>query len=187
MKYIMNSYINSTDTLMHTNNLIQKREISSTNSTLNPIQSIIIRKRKNSSSIACNLSNKSIKMDHEGSMEYRIYKSQIDHLFNNIFATCKESIVLASLASKKNLEVLTPLFVETLLRETKEKELRSYLEQDPFFGEYWKDLHGENFEFSLQYLKKIRICLESFSFPIPKTIEEMLVLIKAKFVADSSV
>ena len=91
----MNSYINSTDTLMHTNNLIQKREISSTDSTLNPIQSIIIRKRKNSSSIACNLSNKSIKMDHEGSMEYRIYKSQIDHLFNNIFANSFTEPLLA--------------------------------------------------------------------------------------------
>ncbi len=181
----MTSYVNSTDVLNiplnNMNSPIQTGEISSAISILNPIG----RKRKNSSY----LSNKSIKITHEESIENKTYKSEIDHLFNKVFASCKEAIVLSSLASKENLEILNPLFIETLLGETKEKKLRCYLEQDPFFGEYWKDLHRknekDNTEFSLQDLKKIGLCLESFSYPIPETVEEMLVFIKAKFTTDS--
>ncbi|MGB7128993.1 MAG: hypothetical protein WBD50_07915 [Candidatus Rhabdochlamydia sp.] len=170
----MTSYVTSTDvlntSLNNTNSPIQIGEISSTISILSPNE------------------------------ESNVYKAEIDHLFNKIFNLCAEIkknqnkssklIALDPLFSEENLnQTLNPSFTKTLLEETKKEGICSSLEQDPCYGEYWKDLHRknkeDNTEFSLQDLKKIRLCLESFSYPIPKTVEEMLVLIKAKFITES--
>jgi hypothetical protein len=112
--------------------------------------------------------------------ENEIYKRKVGRLFDKMVNCCTKQILLNSFLSKENLnKILTPLFIETLFKETKKDEIRNNLEQNPCCGEYWKDLHNQpNTEFSLKTLQKLYLCLESFCCPIPETAEEMLAYIQ---------
>jgi hypothetical protein len=151
----MTSYITSTDVLP-----IQVEEVS--NTTSNPVQSIIGRKRKNSS---C------------GSLRYKMAKiennadqAKINRLFNKIFSLFTEVdqqkssklIALDPSFSEEHLKLtLNPLFTKTLLERTKKESICSHLEQNPCCGDYWKELHVKsNSKLSLQDLQKLYFCLE---------------------------
>lgn len=119
---------------------------------------------------------------------------EIDFLFAKLFHRAKEAekvltktqfenslINLDPSFSEDNLQrTLSPCFIETLLIGTKQ-EIRHVLEEDPCSGQYWKELHeGLTTNLPLKKLQKLYFCLDSFVHPLPKTPEEMLVIIKEK-------
>lgn len=121
-----------------------------------------------------------IKMPEINVHKKKNYKFKVGQSFDRIMAFCEKQVPLDSFSSKENLnKILTPLFIKTLLKETKKDKIRNSLEENPCFGDYWKDLHKQpNGMFSLHNLQKLYLCLESFCYPIPKTAEEMVACIQ---------